>query len=199
MNEKNTKEIIKDLTNYREKYPKHQKYITDKLLEIYSKNNMTTEYKNELYQAFFEFDKYNFEKYIKIKQLYNKEEWITEKENIISKIEKSFNKTDILAKIFIEEKMIDRLYELVKDNNIHYYEDYLLPKYRNELIEKYIEKCKANLKCASNRTNYRNIARELIHIKKLDIDKKYITLFLEYIKKEYANKPALLDEISHVK
>lgn len=199
MNEKDTKEIIINLINYRKKYPNHQKYITDKLLEIYYRDNMTLEYKDGLYQAFFEFDKYNFEKYIKIKQLYNKEEWITEIEKIISEIEKSSNKTDILAKIFIEEKMIDRLYELVKDNNIYYYEDYLLPKYRNELIEKYIEKCKRNLKFASNRSNYRNIAEELMHIKKLDTNKKYITLFLEYIKKEYANKPALMDEISHVK
>lgn len=199
MNEKDTKEIIINLINYRKKYPNHQKYITDKLLEIYYRDNMTLEYKDGLYQAFFEFDKYNFEKYIKIKQLYNKEEWITEIEKIISEIEKSSNKTDILAKIFIEEKMIDRLYELVKDNNIYYYEDYLLPKYRNELIEKYIEKCKRNLKFASNRSNYCNIAKELMHIKKLDTNKKYITLFLEYIKKEYANKPALMDEISHVK
>lgn len=199
MNEKDTKEIIINLINYRKKYRNHQKYITDKLLEIYYRDNMTLEYKDELYQAFFEFDKYNFEKYIKIKQLYKKEEWTTEMEKIISKIEKSSNKTDILAKIFIEEKMIDRLYELVKDNNIYYYEDSLLPKYRNELIEKYIERCKRNLKLASNRSNYRNIAEELIHIKKLDINKKYITLFLEYIKQEYANKPALMDEISHVK
>lgn len=199
MNEKDTKEIIINLINYRKKYRNHQKYITDKLLELYYRDNMTLEYKDELYQAFFEFDKYNFEKYIKIKQLYKKEEWTTEMEKIISKIEKSSNKTDILAKIFIEEKMIDRLYELVKDNNIYYYEDSLLPKYRNELIEKYIERCKRNLKLASNRSNYRNIAEELIHIKKLDINKKYITLFLEYIKQEYANKPALMDEISHVK
>lgn len=199
MNEKDTKKIIISLINYRKKYPNHQKYITDKLLEIYYRDNMTLEYKDELYQAFFEFDKYNFEKYIKIKQLYNKEEWATEIEKIISKIEKSSNKTDILAKIFIEEKMIDRLYELVKDNNIYYYEDYLIPEYRNELIEKYIEKCKRNLKFASNRSNYRNIAGELKHIKKLDTNKKYITTFLEYIRKEYANKPALMDEISHIK
>lgn len=199
MNEKDTKEIIKDLINYRKKYPSHQKYITDKLLEIYYRDNMALEYKNELYQAFFEFDKYNFEKYIKIKQLYDRKEWITEIEKIISKIEKSSHKIDILAKIFIEEKMIDRLYELVKDNNIYYYEDYLIPKYRNELIEKYIEKCKRNLKFASNRSNYRDIAGELTHIKMLDTNKKYITPFLEHIRKEYSNKPALMDEISHVK
>lgn len=200
VNEKDTKDVVLDLIKYRKKYPSHQKYITDKLLEIYYENNMTLEYKDELYQAFFEYDKYNFEKYIKIKQLYNKKEWKIEIEKIISKIKESSNKTDILTKIFIEEKMSDRLYELVKDDyNITSFEEYLLPKYRNEIIEKSIGKCKNNLKSASNRKDYRIIAGELMHIKNLDVDNKYLSSFLCFIKEKYANKPALMDEISHIK
>lgn len=196
MDEKDTNEIINKLLKYREKYPQHKKYISDKLLEIYDKT--TKEYKNELYNAFFDYDKYNFDKYIQIKSLYSKDEWQNERINIISKIDK--DNIGILSKIFVNENMIDDLFELVKDTYmINTYEDYLLPKYRDEVIGKHIETCMKKLKFASNRSVYREIAGNLSHIKKLDIKKKYINDFITYIKKEYSNKPALMDEISHIK
>ncbi len=96
--------------------------------------------------------------------------------------------------------MIDELYEYVSINgNVNNFEEYLLPKYRDKLIEINIKNCKRNLKFASNRNAYRGIAGELSHIKRLDINKKYINDILTYIRKEYANKPALMDEISHIK
>jgi len=201
MKEKEINEVIELLKKYQKKYPNHQKYISDKLIEIYQSNHMEIEYKDELYNAFFEYDKFNFEKYIKIKKLFSKSDWSREKEEIITKIKKSNNNNfDILTKIYIEEKMIDELYEYVSINgNVNYFEEYLLPKYRDELIEINIKNCKRSLKVASNRNAYRGIAGELNHIKRLDINKKYINDFLTYIRKEYANKPALMDEISHIK
>lgn len=197
--EKNINEVVKTLIEFRKKYQKNEEYITDKLLEIYQKNKMNLEYKEELYQAFFQFDKFNFEKYIMIKKLYSKKEWVKEVENIISKLEKFSDSFRILTEIFIAEKMIDRLYNLVKDDsNINYYEKYLLSKYRDEIIEKNIEKCQKSLRVAYNRSDYRRIADELKHIKKIDVKRKYITSFLTWIRKEYANKPALMDEISKV-
>jgi len=201
MKEKDINEVIQILKNHQRNYPDHQKYITDKLLEIYKSNHMDLEYKGELYYAFFEYDKFNFEKYIRIKELYNKSDWIIEKEQIITKIKKSTTSHyEILTKIYIEEKMIDELYNYVSVNgNVNHYEEYLLPKYRDELIEINIKKCKKDLNVASNRSAYRGIASELSHIKRLDTNKKYINEFFAYIRTEYANKPALMDEISHIK
>lgn len=201
MKEKEITEVIELLKKYQKKYSNHQKYITDKLIEIYQNNYMKLEYKEELYNAFYIYDKFNFEKYIEIKKLYSKSDWINEKELIITKVKKSTaNHFDILTKIYIEEKMIDELYEYVSINgNVNHFEEYLLPKYRDKLIEINIKNCKRNLKFASNRNAYRGIAGELSHIKRLDINKKYINDILTYIRKEYANKPALMDEISHIK
>ncbi len=199
MQKHDIKDIITDLINFRKKYPQHQKYISDKLLEIYKNNNMDLEYKEELYDAFFEFDKFNFEKYIKIKNLYGKKDWMNEVEHIISKVKTSTNHYDILTKIFIEEKMIDNLFDLVKNKwDISYYEKYLLPKYRDELVEIDIKNCKRKLEMASDRKGYRDIAKELSHIKELDINKKYINEFLVFIRTAYSKRPALMEEISHI-
>ena len=201
MEKEEINEVISALKKYQQKYPNHQKFITDTLLEIYQNNHMEPDYKEELYNAFFKYDEFNFEKYIKIKKLYNQSDWLNEREQIITKVQKSTTRHfDILTKIYIEEKMIDALYEYVSTNgDVNHFEEYLLPKYRDELIEINIKKSKKNLKFASNRNAYRGIAGELMHINRLDIHKKYISDFLVYIRTEYASKPALMDEISHIK
>lgn len=192
-------EVISTLISSREKYPKHSKYITNKLLEIYKENNMKIEYKDELYKSFFIYDKFKFEKFLEIKELYSHNDWNIEIENIITKVKTFEYYDDILAKIFIEEKMTDRLFDLVKDkSNINNYSEYLLPKYRNELIEKNIEMIKESLRLASSRKTYHGIAMHLEYIKDLDINKEYICDLLDYIRKNYSNRPALLDEISYV-
>ncbi len=193
------KDVIEFLQKYQKIYPQHQKYITNKLLEIYETNNMLNEYKEELYNAFFEYDKFNFEKYLTIKKLFNENDWLKERENILDKIKKSTsNNQEILANIYIEEKMIDELFELVSSKgNFNSYEKYLLPKYRDELIMLNIKEVEKLLLFASNRSNYRAIARELKNIKRLDIDEKYINDFVAFIKKQYPKKKALLQEISY--
>lgn len=80
MKEKEINQGVQELKKYQKKYSNHQKYITDNLLEIYQNNHMDLEYKKELYNAFSDYDKFNFKKYTKIKKLYGKKDWVTEKE-----------------------------------------------------------------------------------------------------------------------
>ncbi len=200
--EKSLKEIIKMLKDYRVKHKNNEKEISDMLLNIYKSNDMTEEYKKELYDALYIYDKYDFYTYKKIKILYNKNEWRDELYNILSKIDRrEYTSFDLLSKIFIEENMIDDLFDLIKDSNfetITRYEQYVLPKYTKELLSIYLEDCNRQLFIAQNRKAYQYLASKLRHIKGIKNGDILVNQFIIKLKEKYSNKPALIDEISKV-
>lgn len=175
-----------------------------KLSEIYQKENMMEEYKNILYKLLYELDKYNIDIYKKIKYLYSNKDWLIEREKIISRILKEAKGntyiTDILN-IYIEEKKCDDMYNLLKDKDmstIMRYEEYLLPKYNKELINIYVKCCKSFASKAFNRTMYSELARDMLHIKKMQNSENEYTKLLEEMREKYRNKPAMQDELSQV-
>ena len=175
-----------------------------KLSEIYQKENMMEEYKNILYKLLYELDKYNIDIYKKIKYLYSNKDWLIEREKIISRILKEAKGntyiTDILN-IYIEEKKYDDMYNLLKDKDmstIMRYEEYLLPKYNKELISIYVKCCKSFASKAFNRSMYSELARDMLHIKKMQNSENEYTKLLEEMREKYRNKPAMQDELSQV-
>lgn len=175
-----------------------------KLSDIYQKENMMKEYKDILYQLLFEYDKYDIDIYKKIKHLYSKQDWLKERENIINKIlneSKGYLYFTDLLNICIEEKKYDYIYNMVKDKDmstIMRYEQYLLPKYNKELISIYVKCCKSFASKAFNRNMYRELARDMLHIKKMQNSENEYTKLLEEMREKYRNKPAMQDELSQV-
>ncbi len=175
----------------------------NKLAEIYLDNNMMDDYKDILYQMFYKFDKYDIDVYRKIKGLYSSKEWEIEKNKIIENIksDKNNNNNRDLNNIFIEEKMIDELYLNVCDYSMEYvkdYEKYLLPKYNNELLKIYMDSCLIEAEHACNRNNYRDVARKVNYIMKMDNSKEIVKIILKVINDKYFGKrPAMLEEFKN--
>ena len=202
LNEDNAKDAI-DLLNTRLSEDNNREYA-NKLKYIYLKENMLEEYKDILYKLLFELDKYNIDIYKEIKALYSKKDWLKERENIITRIIKE-DKTnwylDKLLNIYIEEELYDDMYNLLKDKDmstIMRYEEYLLPKYNKELINIYVKCCKSFASKAFNRTMYSELARDMLHIKKMQNSENEYTKLLEEMREKYRNKPAMQDELSQV-
>ncbi len=200
--EKSAKEIIKMLKDYRVKYKNNDRVISNMLLSIYKENDMIEKYKKELYDVFYIYDKYDFDTFKKIKSLYNKKEWKNELNNILSKIDRmEYRSSGLLINIFIEENMIDDLFDLIKTEDFGFitsYEQYVLPKYTNELLSIYIEYCNNQLLIAKDRKAYQYLAGNLRHIKTIKGGNKLVNQFIINLKEKYPNKPALIDEISKV-
>ena len=195
--EKSLQEIIKILKDYRIEHKNNEKGISDILINIYKNNDMTEEYKKELYDAFYIYDKYDFKVFEKIKSLYNKNEWKDELYNILSKIDrKEYKSFDLLSNIFIEENMIDDLFNLIKDSSFETITRY--EQYTKELLSIYIEHCNSQLLLAQNRKAYQYLARNLRHIKKIKNGDMLVNKFIIKLKEKYPNKPALIDEISKI-
>lgn len=174
-------------------------FFAEKLSEIYNKENMTEEYKETLYKLLYELDKYNINVYKKIKKLFSSKDWLVERQIIIGRILKEKNRyfRDILN-IYIEEKMYDDIFNIVKDANVDTiisYEEYLLPKYNKELINIYVKHCKEFAKSANNRRLYRELASYLRHIKNMEKSKDVYEKLMMEIRLQYRNKPAMQDEL----
>lgn len=169
-----------------------------KLVDIYYKEDMILEYKDILYKLLYELDKYDIDIYRKIKKLYSKGEWLVERNNIINKIESDTRYYRDIINIYIEEKMYDNIYLIVKDKDmdtIKNYEKYIIPKYNKQLINIYVDYCRSYARRASNRRDYRELASYLSHIKKMKNSKKEFKEIIEEIRNQYRNKPALQDEL----
>lgn len=169
-----------------------------KLAQIYNEYNMKEDYKNILYDIFYKYSRYDIGIYFKIKDLYTDKEWNQKKYNIINKLKGNSGTFMILNKLYVEEKMYDELYlNICKQGmeNIICYEEYLLPKYRNELINIYKESCLNDACYAKDRNSYRSVAHKvnsLIRISDSDDDVKFV---LKEINENYfRNRPAMLDE-----
>lgn len=173
-----------------------------KLAQIYYDNNLNEEYKNILYDIFYKYSNYDFDIYLKIKQLYSNVDWNKEKIKIIDKIKKDKYVDRILNQIYIEEKMYDELFLNVCSHSMNYikeYEKYLLPKYNSELLDIYKKSCLDSASKSSNRKSYRDIAIQINHMINMDNSSDIVKSILNEINEKYfRNRPAMLDEFKNV-
>ena len=107
----------------------------------------------------------------------------------------------LVREIYINEKWWDRLFLLLKENtsleNIESNENYLSKDYSQELIELYSERLIRYVDRFIGRNHYQTACRYLRRMKKLGGNEKANEL-IEYFKKTYPKRKALLDELSRV-
>lgn len=198
-----TNDAIKVL---KDKIKKEDSYVVNryakKLSEIYWDNKMIDEYKENLYGIFCNYPKYDIGVYCKIKKLYSSDEWNIEKKKIIDMIKKDDTDNKNLNKIYIEEEMFDELFKNVCNHHMRYieeYDKYLLPKYKNEILEIYKKSCLIDAEKAKNRKAYRDVAVLVNHVVILDNGGEVAKSLLKEIDENYfRNRPAMKDEFRGV-
>ena len=163
---------------------------------------MIDEYKENLYGIFCNYPKYDIGVYCKIKKLYSSDEWNIEKNKIIDMIKKDDTDNKNLNKIYIEEEMFDELFKNVCNHHMRYieeYDKYLLPKYKNEILEIYKKSCLIDALNARNRKAYRDVAVLVNHVVILDNGGEVAKSLLKEIDENYfRNRPAMKDEFRGV-
>ena len=102
------------------------------------------------------------------------------------------------ARLLCEEKLYDRLWELLKDTALHSvlgYEDVLLPKYSAEILEKYSHYLNRAATQASGRKSYQEWVRLLKRMEKIDGGKELAEQIAENWRMKYKNRSAMMDEL----
>ena len=134
-----------------------------------------------------------YEYYDELKAQYTEAEWVQQREKVFP----CFNGYG-QARLLCEEKLYDRLWELLKDKDLHTvlsYEDVLLPKYSAEILQKYNEYLNRAAMQASGRKAYQEWARLLKHMRKIEGGKELSKQIAADWRIRYKNRSAMMDEL----
>jgi len=180
------------------------KRYNDKLLEIYKLHKMEKEYK-ELLQALYDED-FSKEYYVLLKELYSKNEWRQECQNIIKRIKIREKKSGYgfvhkLAEIYVDEEMEEELFELIQKNQslifLNNYGVYCKKSYSGELLKMYHTHIMQELSFSSTRKRYSELAYLLKNISNIYIGgREFVGKMYKSIKTIHVKKPAMMEEMS---
>ena len=135
----------------------------------------------------------SFEYYKGLKSQYSKEEWLKEREKVFP----CFG-VDGQAQLLCEEKLYDRLWELLKDRDLYTvlrYEAVLLPKYSAEILKKYQIYLNREATQARGRSAYQEWVRLLKRMKKIDGGKGSARQIADEWRVKYKNRRAMMEEL----
>lgn len=140
----------------------------------------------------------SLELFKELKHQYKPIEWIEKRERVFQNLSSNFS----LARLYAEEKMLDRLLACVMESNIYTVLDYtklLKEKYPEELLQKYkteVEKIAAR---TGTRSHYREIAGILQTMQRIKGGKGVVKIILADWHEVYRRRPAMWDEFSRKK
>ncbi len=177
-----------------------------KLLEIYKKHQMDDAYLKLLSTLYRE--GYNQKYYDLLKKCYTKEAWKQEVAQIIEEIQQKSKKehfhnsySSTLADIYVKEGMTEALFQLIQNNKNFYfletYGKYCKDAYASEILQIYAPLIDKELHFISTRKEYAELAGMLKRIAiTYEGGKPFVATIYQTIKRRYANKPALQEEMS---
>ena len=127
--------------------------------------------------------------------------WTDYLNELISEMRTSYSNFNHIANFYIAEKWFDKLYNLIKlahsIENIKEYESYLAKDYSEELAQLYENHIRRYLNENIGRKYYKQAVRKIRWIKKLG-DLERVDNLVAFLREEYANRPALLEELERV-
>ena len=125
--------IYEDLIESDLGYPGSVTGYREELLRLYRKTGNAEKTLETLWDLVCKSNNHNY--YNELKSQYTVEDWIQEREKVFP----CFNNYG-QAQLLCEEKLYDRLWELLRNTDLHTvlgYEDVLLPKYAADILQKY--------------------------------------------------------------
>ena len=133
------------------------------------------------------------------------EKWNDEVEKLITHIQTQsknvWNSRELIRKIYIKQQWWSRLFELLKQSasleNIENEEQYLAKEYASELVQMYSIRLTKYVDKFIGRDHYQKACRYLRRMKKLGGETEVNSL-IEYFRKMYPMRRALLDELNKV-
>lgn len=133
------------------------------------------------------------------------EKWDSDVEKLINHIQTEsktiWRSRELIRKIYIKQQWWNRLFELLKQTesleNIETEEEYLAKDYALELIQMYSNRLKNYVEKFIGREHYKKACRYLRRMKKLGGETE-VNHLIEYFRKTYPMRKALLDELNKV-
>lgn len=172
---------------------------SEKLKNLYKDTGRNDEYLNELWLLETKYSPADVNIYQELEQQYSHEKWLAKREEIFSRL----SDHQAIDKLYLSDKMYDRLMDfVVKSGSIYYVNEYekdLKSIYPEELFAVYTKIVKGMAENTSDRKYYRKIVRILNRMVAYPDGSKKTSEIVQDMKKEYAKRPAMMDELKKVK
>lgn len=146
----------------------------------------------------------DYKYYLRLKELYSKDEWAVVFERLLEKLEHDYYRnwrTDSLyTRVLIEEKETRRLLEYVRNNKrtvVDYY-THLVGEYAEEVFLFFVEIILEETAQSSNRKQYQKVCGMIRHLIKA-VGEVHATKVIDQLRLAYPNRPALIDELQKIK
>lgn len=142
----------------------------------------------------------DYEYFIKLKSMYEPDEWPLVREGIVTVFEKQTYPPSIYAKILIEEKLTEKLLAYCKRERyyIEQFYPYLKNEFPNEVDELYRQFIESEAVKASDRKKYRKVCKIIKTYNKVcGADRAKV--LIEQLKQIHINRPAFIDELTKLK
>ncbi|RFU68985.1 hypothetical protein D0469_10910 [Peribacillus saganii] len=141
----------------------------------------------------------DYEYYVKLKQLYQPQQWERVLKNILEAFEVRHT-SSVYEKILIEEKQTAKLLEYCRRHimSITEHYPYLTKEYPQEVSEIFINLIELSSEAASDRKKYKAVCR-IIKIYKKACGSENAKALIGRLTQQYIRRPAFLDELGKVK
>lgn len=196
-------QLLENLVEVNKDFPGIVHKAKEMLLEIYKANENEVKTIQTLRWLFLNDRWFKIELYEDYKSRFSEAAWSSELESLIKEIKMP----DFAEKIFIEEKMFDRLFESVKTHhkkwpsirNLEEYRDFLQKDYAPELVRMFKECLQKDVEISSSRPQYAELADHLKHLAGIPGGKEVAVALREEWLVTYKNRRAMKEELSLVK
>lgn len=163
--------------------------------DIYLLQGNREAYIKQLWKLVLEHDTVNLDWYRELKEQYTANEWLVKREEIFKKL----SKKTYIDKLYMEEKLYDRLLTYALDcSGLHIlqeYEDILKAQYPKQLLDKYKYELNEMALHTSNRQNYAYLVSLLRRMKQINGGLDVVEQIVADWKAKYRNRPAMMDEL----
>lgn len=175
---------------------------SEQLIRLYKLTGDQGAYKAELYEMLYSHASGSIYIYKEIKALYTPEEWVSQREKIISELSSSDSRWMDLKPVYAEEEMLDRLLAGVLESpsiyDLEEYEAMLRDEYSSELLGAYENLVQMEAESANRRSKYRKIASVLSHMRSFAGGAEAVNRIINKFRVKYKRRPAMQEELNRV-
>ncbi|MGM9947632.1 SWIM zinc finger family protein [Floccifex sp.] len=166
--------------------------------DIYLLQGKKDLYIEQLWKLVLEYKQGDMEIYRELKEQYTTDQWLIKREEIIQKL----STTSYLDEIYAEEKMYDQLLECVLNSSglhvLQLYEDILVKKYPEQIINKYKEEVNRMAIYANKRKDYAYLVSLLRNMQQIEGSSQIVKDIVSEWKILYKKRPAMMDELKRI-
>lgn len=190
--------LFEEVKNQDSSEAKLSKESSEKLMTLYAKTENNLAYLEELYQLVTSYGSQRMDLFEKYRSLFKEEEWLEKRGPLINDIS-VWNGKD---KLLLEEEMYDELLEVVIQTSgldlLRKHQELLYKVDADKVLSKYETEILKSSEMTSNRKTYQAIVSNIREIKYLSNNNPRIDELVNFLKKTYKRRPAMMDELSRL-